>query len=348
MEARPTVLVLGSPAPAHLPERTVLEPLAEVVYNRVKTREELYAAVCDVDAVMIGLEIFDEPLIANMRRCRIISRYGIGYDNIDVDAATAAGIWVGRVADYGWEAVSDHAMALFLACVRDLGFLDRRARAGQPGRRCPLFLVKGRTFGVIGCGGIGRALIRKLAGFGLAHILVHDPYLTADHVAAAGGEAVDLETLLREADFVSLHTPLTAETTGMIGADQLALMKSSAILINTSRGAVVDEPALAAALADGTIAAAGLDVFETEPLPTDSPLAGLDNVILSNHLAWYTVESSVELVTTVRVPAALPGQPDRIRSTGWTRWRSVVLHPARAAVAHDWADGRSLLLRDVI
>ena len=311
MEARPTVLVLGSPAPAHLPERAILEPLAEVVYNPVRGREELYAAVRDVDAVMIGLQIFDAPLIAGMRRCRVISRYGIGYDNIDVEAATRAGIWVGRVPDYGWEAVSDHAMALFLACVRDLGSLDRRARAGQPGRRRPMFLVKGRTFGVIGCGGIGRALIRKLAGFGLARILVHDPYLTAEQVAAAGGEAVDLETLLREADFVSLHTPLTDATRGMIGTEQLALMKPTAILVNTSRGAVVDEAALAAALADGTIAAAGLDVFETEPLPADSPLTGLDNVILSNHMAWYTEESSVELATKAarNISEVLSGRP---------------------------------------
>lgn len=311
MEARPTVLILGSPAPAHLPERAILEPLAEVVYNPVGGGAELYAAVRDVDAVMIGLQNFDAPLIASMRRCRIISRFGIGYDNIDVDAATAAGIWVSRVPDYGWEAVSDHALALFLACVRDLGVLDRRARAGQPGRRRPLFLVKGRTFGVIGCGGIGSVLVRKLAGFGLARILVHDPYLTAEQVAAAGAVAVDLDTLLRESDYVSLHTPLTDGTRAMIGAEQLALMKSTAILVNTSRGAVVDEAALAAALADGTIAAAGLDVFEAEPLPADSPLAGLDNVILTNHQAWYTEESSVELASKAacNISEVLSGRP---------------------------------------
>ena len=136
------------------------------------------------------------------------------------------------------------------------------------GARCSL--VKGRTFGVIGCGGIGRVVIRKLAGFGLARILVHDPYLTPEQVAAAGGEATDLQTLLREADFVSLHTPLTDETRGMIGAEQLALMKPGAMLINTARGGLVDEAALAAALTDGTIAAAGVDVFEREPLPADS------------------------------------------------------------------------------
>ena len=150
-------------------------------------------------------------------------------------------------------------------------------------------------------------MIRKLAGFGLARILVHDPYLTPEQVATAGGEAVDLDTLLGEADFVSLHTPLTDETRGMIGAEQLALMKPSAMLINTARGGLVDE----AALTDGTIAAAGLDVFEQEPLPADSPLAGLDNVILSNHLAWYTEESSVELATKAarNISEVLSGRP---------------------------------------
>ena len=310
MEARPTVLILGSPAPSHLPERAILEPLAEVVYNPVDGREELYAAVRDVDAVMIGLQIFDAPLIASMRRCRVISRYGIGYDNIDVDAATRAGIWVGRVPDYGWEDVSDHAVAMFLACVRDLGAAWIGGRVPEPGRARHLFRITGRTFGVIGCGGIGRVVIRKLAGFDLARILVHDPYLTPDQVAA-GGEATDLETLLREADFVSLHTPLTDETRGMIGAEQLALMKPSSMLINTARGGLVDEAALAAALTDGTIAAAGLDVFEQEPLPADSPLTGLDNVILSNHLAWYTEESSVELATKAarNISEVLSGRP---------------------------------------
>jgi D-3-phosphoglycerate dehydrogenase len=171
--------------------------------------------------------------------------------------------------------------------------------------------MRGRTCGVIGCGGIGSALVRKLGGFALARILVHDPYLSAAQIAAAGGVSSDLEALLRESDFVSLHTPLTDQTRGMIGAAQLALMKPSAVLVNTSRGAVVDETALAAALADGTIAAAGLDVFETEPLPVDSPLTGLDNVILTNHLAWYTEESSVELASKAarNISEVLSGRP---------------------------------------
>ena len=326
MEARPTVLILGSPAPAHLPERAILEPLAEVVYNPVQGGEELYAAVRDVDAVMIGLQIFDAPLIASMRRCRVISRFGIGYDNIDVDAATAAGIWVGRVPDYGWEAVSDHAMALFLACARDLGSLDRRARAGQPGRRRPMFLVKGRTFGVIGCGGIGRVVIRKLAGFGLARILVHDPYLTPEQVAAAGGEATDLQTLLREADFVSLHTPLTDETRGMIGAEQLALMKPGAMLINTARGGLVDEAALAAALADGAIAAAGVDVFETRAAARRQPAdrSGQRDPEQPPGVVHRGVVGGTghqggpqHQRGAVRAPAGLPRQPHRIDRSGW-------------------------------
>ena len=311
MAARPKVLILGSPVPGHRPEREILEPLAEIVTARADTRRELEAAVRDVDAAMIGTQPFDAPLIAGMRRCRVISRYGIGYDNIDVAAATAAGIWVARVPDYGWEDVSDHAIALLLACVRDLPSYDRLARAGRPGRPRALFRMKQRTCEVIGCGGIGSALVRKLGGFGLARILVHDPYLSAAQIAAAGGVASDLDTLLRESDFVSLHTPLTGETRQLIGAAQLRLMKPTAILINTARGGLVDQDALAAALADGTIAAAGLDVFETEPLPTASPLVGLDNVILSNHMAWYTEESAVELATKAarNVSEVLAGRP---------------------------------------
>ena len=311
MAARPKVLILGSPVPGHRPEREILEPLAEIVTARVDAGAELAAAVRDVDAAMIGLQPFDAPLIAGMRRCRVISRYGIGYDNIDVAAATGAGIWVARVPDYGWEDVSDHAIALLLACARDLRSYDRLARAGRPGRPRALFRMKERTCGVIGCGGIGSALVRKLGGFALARILVHDPYLSAAQIAAAGGVASDLDTLLRESDFVSLHTPLTEETGQMIGAAQLRLMKPTAILINTARGGLVDQDALAAALADGTIAAAGLDVFETEPLPTDSPLVGLDNVILSNHVAWYTEESAVELATKAarNVSEVLAGRP---------------------------------------
>ena len=311
MAARPKVLILGSPVPGHRPEREILEPLAEIVTARVDAGAELAAAVRDVDAAIIGLQPFDAPLISGMRRCRVISRYGIGYDNIDVAAATGAGIWVARVPDYGWEDVSDHAIALLLACARDLRSYDRLARAGRPGRPRALFRMKERTCGVIGCGGIGSALVRKLGGFALARILVHDPYLSAEQVAAAGGVASDLDTLLRESDFVSLHTPLTEETGQMIGAAQLRLMKPTAILINTARGGLVDQDALAAALADGTIAAAGLDVFETEPLPTDSPLVGLDNVILSNHVAWYTEESAVELATKAarNVSEVLAGRP---------------------------------------
>ena len=311
MAARPKVLILGSPVPGHRPEREILEPLAEIVTARVDAGAELAAAVRDVDAAIIGLQPFDAPLISGMRRCRVISRYGIGYDNIDVAAATGAGIWVARVPDYGWEDVSDHAIALLLACARDLRSYDRLARAGRPGRPRALFRMKERTCGVIGCGGIGSALVRKLGGFALARILVHDPYLSAEQVAAAGGVASDLDTLLRESDFVSLHTPLTEETGQMIGAAQLRLMKPTAILINTARGGLVDQDALAAALADGTVAAAGLDVFETEPLPTDSPLVGLDNVILSNHVAWYTEESAVELATKAarNVSEVLAGRP---------------------------------------
>ena len=164
---------------------------------------------------------------------------------------------------------------------------------------------------------------------------MHDPYLSADRIAAVGGVAADLDTLLRAADCVSLHTPLTAETRHLIGADQLRLMKRTAILINTARGGLIDQDALAAALAEG--ACAGLDVFEQEPLPTDSPLAGLDNVILSNHVAWSTEESSVELATKAarNVSEVLAGRPPVYpvnRITTVTEYRAALAKLAGAGI----------------
>ena len=174
-----------------------------------------------MDAVTLRLQIFGAPLIASMRRCRVISRYGIGYDNIDVDAATRVGIWVGRVPVYGWEDVSDRVVAMFLACVRDLGCLDRRARAGRPGTRVPPVPHHGAH---VRGDRLWWHRLRRDPQAGRfrpgAYPGVHDPYLTPEQVAAAGGEAVDLETLLHETDFVLMHMPLTDETRGMIGAKQ--------------------------------------------------------------------------------------------------------------------------------
>ena len=260
------------------------------------SRDELLE---DADAILVNLHPMPAPLIRRLRRCRVISRYGVGYDNVDVPAATEAGIWVARVPDYCTEDVSDHALALLLACVRRIPFVDRRVREGawnlrseQPARR-----IAGKTLGIVGYGRSGRALHRKVSGLGLARVLVCDPHKYPRDILAEGAEPADLDTLLAQADFVSLHVPLSPETRHLLGPARLARMRPQAILINTSRGQVVEEQALAGALACGRLAYAGLDVFEHEPLGAASPLAGLANVVLSDHAGYYSEESLDELKT---------------------------------------------------
>lgn len=238
-------------------------------------------------------------LIRSIPGLRIISRYGVGYDNVDIPAATTCGVRVAYVPDYASEDVSDHAVALLLACVRAVPRGDRRLREGGwnlVGER-RLYRTAGRTLGIVGYGRIGSAVHRKMRGFGLSRVLVHDPEVPASTLSAAGCVPVDLDTLLGESDYVTIHAPLSESTRGMIGPRELELMKPGAYLVNTARGAVVNQAALAEALRRGRIAGAALDVFEHEPLDASSPLRTLDNVVLSSHMAWYTEESLVELRT---------------------------------------------------
>ena len=251
------------------------------------------------DGILVNLHPLPAGVIEKMERCRVISRYGVGYDNVAVESATSKGIWVARVPDYCLEDVSDQALALLLGCVRKVAFKDRRIREGAWNlhREQASYRIAGKTLGLIGYGAIARTLHRKLSGFGLARVLVFDPYLDPKKISENGAESVNLRRLLKEADYVSVHAPLNEETRGLIGSRELSLMKKTAILVNTSRGPLLDEQAVADALAGGKIAAAGLDVFETEPLPPDSPLLKLDNAILSDHAGWYSEESVAELKT---------------------------------------------------
>jgi D-3-phosphoglycerate dehydrogenase len=292
-------------------EEEVLRPLgAELVVLNLENEDQARSALREADGILVNLFALSGAVIESLEKCRVISRYGVGYDNVDVPAATRAGIWVARVPDYAFEDVSDHAAALLLACVRKLTHRDRRIREGgwnlsgeQPSRR-----VRGKTLGLVGFGGIARVLFRKLSGFGLAKVLVYDPYLEPEQIRRAGAEPADLKRLLAESDYVSLHAPLSDETRGLIGKEELALMKSSAILINTARGPLIDETALAQALREARLHYAGLDVFQSEPLPADSPLRSLENVILSDHAGWYSEESRAELKTkTARNVAAVLG-----------------------------------------
>lgn len=310
--AKFTVVVTDDRYGAYAEEKAVLAEVgAELVVRDFKGEDEAIAGLAAADGALVNLFPVTARIIAALGRCRVLSRYGVGFDNVDVAAATAKGIWVARVPDYSIEDVSDQALALLLACVRGVAYKDRAVRAGRWNvhKEVPTRRIAGRTLGLVGYGAIARCLHRKTAGFNLARTLVYDPYVKPEAIRAAGAEPADLDRLLLEADYVSVHVPLGPETRGLIGERQLSLMKAAAVLVNTSRGPVVDERALAAALAARRIAGAGLDVFETEPLAADSPLRKLENVVLSDHAGWYSEESVPELKTKAarNVAAVLAG-----------------------------------------
>ncbi len=251
------------------------------------------------DGILVRRTQVTAEMIATFRRCRTIVRYGVGTDNIDLKAATGAGIIVGNVPDYCIDEVSTHAIALLLACVRDIS--GTHARITQGGwdirRSVPIGQAAGKSLGLVGLGQIGSAVARKMAPWGL-RILGCDPFIAESHARGCGVRLVDLETLCRQSDYVSLHVPLLPETLHMIGSAQLKQVKRGCVLINTARGALVDTQVLLEALEDGRLAWAGLDVFEQEPLPADSPLRRHPRIVLTDHMAWYSEESQARLQTS--------------------------------------------------
>ena len=268
---------------------------AELVLTQSRSAAEIIANAARADGILVQYASITAEVMDALPELRVIGRYGVGVDSVDVEAATARGIAVCNVPDYGTEAVSDHALALTLGASRGIARLDRGMRAGAFDLVAvrPVHQIAGRVFGVVGMGLIGSATARKAAGLG---------YRVIGCDIKAGGEspfggfpAVSLEELLQQSHVVSLHTPLDENTRGMIGSDEIAAMRSDAILVNTSRGGVVDTSALVEALRKGSIAGAAIDVHETEPLPPGHPLMEFDSVVLTPHLAWYTEESYEEL-----------------------------------------------------
>jgi len=236
-------------------------------------------------------------VIAALTHCRVISRYGVGYDNVDVKAATAKGIWVANVPDYCGEDVSDQALALLMSCVRKVALRDRQVREGVWSIQSagPEWRMQGKTLVFFGFGQIARILHRKLGGFQLQRVLVYDPFLDEAAIRALGAEKTDWDTALREGDFFSIHMPLNDKTRGLFNEAAFRKMKPTAIIINTSRGPIIDERALYRALSEHWINSAGLDVFETEPVNPNNPLLTLSNITVSGHTGWYTEESQTEL-----------------------------------------------------
>jgi D-3-phosphoglycerate dehydrogenase / 2-oxoglutarate reductase len=307
------VVILDTNFPHNDAERRLCgEAGVELAIAQCRTEDEVVAAARDADGVIAQYAPLTRRSIAGLPRCRIISRYGIGVDNVDVAAATELGVWVANVPGFCAPEVSDHALALVLAFGRRLFSLDRSVRDG----RWDVIGVAGQTqrlaestLGVVGFGQIGRLLAEKAGRLGL-RVLATSPRSAAAHAATHGAEAVDLERLLRESDYVVLLCPLTPQTRHLINRESLALMRPGAHLINVSRGALVDEAALIEALADGRLGGAGLDVFEREPPPDDSPLRRLPNVVMTPHAAYYSSRALAELQerVTLNVLEALAGR----------------------------------------
>lgn len=273
--------------------------------------DEVAKAVDGADAILNCYAPIPSDVTRALQGCRIIARYGIGLDTIDVAAATETGILVANVPDYCIDEVSDHALALILSFCRGVVRLDRAVRDGSWSTTdaAPLHRLRGRTLGLVGFGRIARALAEKASALGL-RVVAHDPFVPDEAITAAGVEPVDRATLLGSAHVVSLHLPLTDDTRHLVGQAELASMRDGAVLVNTSRGGLVDLDALRSALDAGRLGGAALDVLEAEPPAPDDPLLSRDDVIVTPHAGFYSEESVAELQrkATEQVIAALAGR----------------------------------------
>lgn len=290
----PTVLITDSDFPNSDVEREVLDGFdAELATAQATTPEEVVEAArsVDADALLVQYAPITQAVFEQLDGLRAVGRYGIGVDNVDLDAATDHGVRVMNVPSYCEEEVSTHALALLLACVRRISSLDAAIANGTwdwtEGR--PIFRMQGRTLGLAGFGKIPQHLVRKIDGFGI-DVVAYDPYLSEEELASHGIEKVDFEGLLDRSDYLSVHTPLTDETEELFDADAFDRMKEHAIIVNTSRGAVVDTDALYEAVEAGQIGGAGLDVLSEEP-PTDLPVTDHEDIVVTPHIAWYSEES---------------------------------------------------------
>jgi len=310
---RVLIAVTDSPFPSLDPAKAALARVApELRMAASPSADEILKVARDADAILVTYARLPADLLRQLTRCKAIGRFGLGVDNIDIKAAAELGITVTYVPDYCMHEVSDHAMALLLALARKVPFSNKLVQGGrwEMPAVVPIHRLAGRVLGLVGFGNIPRALTPKAKAFGL-RVVAHDPFVTGEALAAAGVEAMSFDGLLAVSDFVSVHAPLTPATRGLFNAETFRKMKKGSILINTARGPLVDEAALTAALDAGQLSAAALDVVEAEPLARDSRLLGRDNLILTPHTGFYSVEALEELQTKCAsdVARVLLGEP---------------------------------------
>lgn len=277
-------------------EKKVLSKInSKLILESCRTEDEVIKVASNADAIINQYAPFTRKVIQSLEKCKVISRYGVGVDNIDLKAATEYNIIVANVPDYCVDEVSTHTFSLILSCARKITMLNRKVREKKWDFTLakPLFRTQDQTIGLFGLGRIARKVAEKALGFGFK-VIAYDPYI----VQATGKvELVTFDRLLNDSDFLSLHAPLTEETKHAIDEKELKMMKKTAYLINTSRGSLVNEKALYLALKERWIAGAALDVMEQEPPNWDNPLLSQENLIITPHISFYSEESYVELKT---------------------------------------------------
>ena len=308
------VAVTDSVFPSLEPAKAVLSRIGgELRLALEPTPEGILSVAREADAVLTTYAKVTAEMISQMTRCRVISRFGIGVDNVDIPTATSKGIVVTKVPDYCLDEVSDHAMALLLALIRKIPSSNTRTQSGKWEMKAvvPIHRLRGTVLGLVAFGQIPQLVAPKAQAFGM-QVITYDPYVSDEVLKRANVRRVELDELIRTSDYISLHCPLTPETKHLFSTEAFQKMKRSAYLVNTARGPVVDEAALAEALDQKLIAGAALDVMEKEP-PGTSPLFGRDNIIVTPHTSFYSEESLVDLQTKAaeEVVRVLSGQAPR-------------------------------------
>jgi D-3-phosphoglycerate dehydrogenase len=268
----------------------------EFIKAQCRTEAEVIEQAKDADAILNQYAPVSRGVIESLENTKIISRYGVGVNTIDLEAAKEKGITVANVPDYGMEEVSNHALALLLSWARKVTLLNNEVKKGNwDFKACvPIHRFNEQTVAVLGFGRIPRRFIEKVKPLGFKTI-AYDPFVSAEEMAAVGVQKMELDDLIRKADYLSVHVPLIPDTFHLINEERLYQMKRNAVIINTARGPIIDEKALVVALEKGIIAGAALDVTEEEPVSIESPLLQMDNVIITPHSAWYSEEAMIEL-----------------------------------------------------
>lgn len=268
----------------------------ELVYGQCKTEEEVIEFCRDADGIINQYAPISRRVIESLENCKIIARYGVGVDTIDIEAATEKGIPVGYVPDYGINEVSDHALALIMNVLRKVTITNKSVKNGvwDYAVTKPIRRLRTLTIGLVGFGNIPRRLSQKVQALGM-NVIVSDPFISEEVVKDNKATLVSLNELCEQADVISVHAPLTNSTKGMLGKDQFNLMKDGVYIVNTARGPVIDESALIDAIQTGKVSGAGLDVLDKEPISSGHPFLTLDQVTLTPHMAGYSEEAYAEL-----------------------------------------------------